>query len=131
MNAGNDYQVKVSCIDPGASADGWTKAFTIKPAAAIALISPNGGELWQVKRSYNITWRSTGIDNVRIELYKETEPETVISTGTPAGNGKYTWTIPANQPQGANYKIKISGVEVGISDTGDKFFSITGNANGN
>ena len=125
MNAGNDYQVKVNCIDPGAAAEGWTKAFTIKPASSIVLLSPNGGELWQVKRSYNITWRSTGIDNVRIELYKGTALETVISTGTPAGNGEYTWTIPANQPQGANYKIKISGVEVGISDTGDRVFSIT------
>jgi hypothetical protein len=127
MNTGNDYQVKVSCIDPGATAEGWAKAFSIKPASSIALLSPNGGEVWQVKRSYDITWRSTGIDKVKIELYKGTALETVISTGTPAGNGKYTWTIPANQPQGANYKIKISGVDAGIniSETGDRFFSIT------
>jgi len=126
MNTGNDYQVKVSCIDPGATAEGWTNVFTIKPAPSITLLSPNGGEVWQVKQGYNITWRSTGIDNVRIELYKGTILETVISTGTPAGTGKYTWTIPANQSQGANYKIKISGVDADISDTSDRVFSITG-----
>jgi hypothetical protein len=131
MNTGNDYQVKVSCIDPGATAEGWTKVFSIKPAPSLTLISPNGGEVWQVKRSYNITWRSTGIDKVKIELYKGTELETVISAGTPAGSGKYTWTIPANQPQGANYKIKISGVEIDLSDTGDRVFSITGTSTGN
>jgi hypothetical protein len=72
---------------------------------------------------------STGIDSVKIELYKGTVLETMISAGTPAGTGKYTWTIPANHPQGTNYKIKISGVEVGISDTGDRVFSITAAGN--
>ena len=126
MESGNDFQVKVSCIDTGVTAVGWSNAFSIKPAPSIALLSPTGGEVWQVKRGYDITWRSSGIGNIKIELYKGTELKTLISASTPAATGKYTWTIPANHPQGTKYKIKISGVEVDLSDTGDGFISIIG-----
>jgi len=126
MPAGSDYQVKVTCIDAGVIAKDLSRAFSIKPAPFIALLSPNGGEVWKVKQSYDITWRSGGIDNVKIELYKGTVLKTVISAGTPAATGKYTWTIPANHPQGTNYKIKITSVDTGLTldETSDSPFSI-------
>ncbi|MCX6580129.1 MAG: SBBP repeat-containing protein [Candidatus Aminicenantes bacterium] len=126
MPTGSDYQVKVTCIDQGVIAKDLSKTFSIKPAASIALISPNGGEIWKVKKSVDITWRSGGIDNIKIELYKGTLLKTVVSASTPAATGKYTWTIPANHPQGTKFKIKISSVDAGLnlSDAGDSYFSI-------
>jgi hypothetical protein len=104
----------------------WSNAFSIKPAPATALLSPNGGEIWKVKQGVDIMWRSSGINNIKIELYKGTALKTVISASTPAATGKYTWTIPANHQQGTKFKIKITSVDTGsnLSDTGDGFFSI-------
>ena len=126
MPAGDDYQVKVTGIDAGVIAKDLSRAFSIKPGPFIALLSPNGGEVWRVKQSYDIAWRSGGIDNVKIELYKGTVLKTVIMASTPAAIGKYTWTIPANHPQGTNYKIKITGVDTGLTldETSDSPFSI-------
>ena len=49
MPFGSDFKVKVTCIDAGVIAGDSSKAFSIKPAPSIALISPNGGEVWQCK----------------------------------------------------------------------------------
>ncbi|MCX6584297.1 MAG: hypothetical protein NT166_29325 [Candidatus Aminicenantes bacterium] len=108
-------------------ADSLKPGFDLK-ARSLKLTLPNGGETWNPRRSYDITWRSGGIDNVRIELYKGTVLKTVICASTPAGTGKYTWTIPANIPQGIKYKIKISSVDVGLnlSDAGNDYFTIAG-----
>jgi len=126
MPFGNDYKMKVIAIDPGVTASDSSQLFSIKPAPALQVISPNGGEVWHLKQSYTITWSSIGIDNVKIELYKGMELKTVIAASTPAGTGKTTWTIPANHPQGTQFKIKITAVAPGVtvSDTGDNWFSI-------
>jgi uncharacterized repeat protein (TIGR02543 family) len=110
-------------------ADSLKPGFDLK-ALSIKLTSPNGGEIWNPQKSYDITWHSGGIDNVKIELYKGTVLNTVICASTSAGTGKYTWTIPANILQETKYKIKISSVDVGLnlSDAGNDYFSIKGMA---
>jgi uncharacterized repeat protein (TIGR02543 family) len=110
-------------------ADSLKTAFDLK-ALSIKITSPNGGETWNPRKSYDITWRSGGINNVKIELYKGTILKTVICASTPAGTGKYTWTIPTDLPQGSKYKIKISSVDVGLnlSDAGNDYFTIAGNS---
>jgi uncharacterized repeat protein (TIGR02543 family) len=126
MPFGNDFKVKVTCIDPGVIAGDSSKAFSIKPAPSIASISPNGGEVWHLKGNADITWRAMGIDNVKIELYKGTALKTVIAGSVPAGTGKYTWAVPANYSQGMKFKIKISSVDAGVNlnDISDSWFSI-------
>ncbi|MCX6581461.1 MAG: SBBP repeat-containing protein [Candidatus Aminicenantes bacterium] len=126
MPFGNDYQVKVSCVDPGVIAKDLSMMFSIKPAPSIFLISPNGGEIWKVKQGVDITWRSLGIDNIKIELYKGTVLKTEILASTPAATGKYTWAIPANHALGTKFKIKISCVDTGVNlnDISDSWFSI-------
>jgi len=126
LRSGNNYQIKISCSDVGVMAEDATANFTILPTAALSLNYPVGTEIWQVKRSYDITWGSSGIDNIKIELYKGAALNTVISESTPAAAGKYTWTVPANQVLGSDYKIKISSVDAGInlSDAGKSAFTI-------
>ncbi len=127
MHAGNDFQVKISAVDPGVIAGDTSAAFSIFPTAYIALNSPNGGQLWQAGRSYDITWSASGINDIKIELYKGGLFYSVISESTPAAALKFTWTIPTGQPLGSNYKIKVSCIDVGVnlSDDSDNMFSIT------
>jgi protocatechuate 3,4-dioxygenase beta subunit len=126
MRAGNNYQVKISAVDAGVMAEDISNAFSIVPLAALTLNYPVAADVWQVKRSYDITWGSSGINDIKIELYKGAALNTVISESAPAAAGKFTWTVPASQTLGSDYKIKISSVEVGInlSDTSKSAFSI-------
>jgi protocatechuate 3,4-dioxygenase beta subunit len=126
MRSGNNYQIRISAIDVGVMADDTTANFTILPTAALVLNYPVGTEVWQVKRSYDITWGSSGIDNIKIELYKGAALNTVISESTPAAAGKYTWTVPANQTLGSDYIIRISSVDAGVnlSDISKSAFTI-------
>jgi len=127
VSAGNDYTIKISSIDPGIIANDTSPAFSIVPTAGLTLNSPVGGEVWQVKRSYDITWGSSGINNIKIELYKGAVVNTEIIASTPAAPGKFTWTVPASQTPGNDYKIKITCLDAGInaSDTSKSAFSIT------
>ncbi|MCX6581167.1 MAG: hypothetical protein NT166_13390, partial [Candidatus Aminicenantes bacterium] len=83
--------------------------FTILPTAALSLNYPVGTEVWQVKRSYDITWGSSGIDNIKIELYKGATLNTVVSESTPAAAGKYTWTVRADQSITGQADTIVSG----------------------
>src|SRR3989338_7342012 len=40
------------------------------PQASITVTSPNGGETWKQGETHNITWTSSGVGNVIIQLYK-------------------------------------------------------------
>jgi len=44
MPIGNDYQVKVTCIDPGVMAKDLSRTFSVKPAPSFTLLSPNGAK---------------------------------------------------------------------------------------
>ncbi|MBU2447466.1 MAG: hypothetical protein KJ666_18085 [Bacteroidetes bacterium] len=81
--------------------------FTISPAPAISILSPNGGESWQVGTNQNITWTSTSISNVKIEYTTNNGTSwSIIIATTPASNGSYSWVIP-NTPS-SQCKVRIS-----------------------
>lgn len=75
----------------------------------IIVKSPNGGESWANGTTKTITWTKVGQPgaNVKIELYKAGVLNSVISSLTP-NDGVYSWYIPAFQPIGTDYKIKIT-----------------------
>jgi len=126
MLAGNDYQVRVLASDAAVKADDLSGTFSILPQAAIVVNAPNGNQVWQVARNYDITWGAGGINNIKIELYRGSVLNAVISENTPAPSGKWTWSIPVNQPLGTDYQIKISSLDPGLNlcDEGDGPFSI-------
>lgn len=78
----------------------------------IKVTSPHGGESWAKGTTETITWESYGNPgaNVKIELYKYGVLNSVISSKTP-NDGVYSWHIPALQPIGTDYKIKITSYE--------------------
>jgi hypothetical protein len=96
----------------------------------ITVTSPNGGETWAQGSTHNITWTSSGVDNVMIELDKNS-----LVTGwhliysVPASAGSYSWTVPSSgsavPPIGLDYKIKIwDTTNSSITDSSDNYFTI-------
>lgn len=93
----------------------------------IQVLSPNGGERWELKGTYMIKWKTLGMDFVDIELVSEATGTQRISIAkkVPASIGEYLWTIPTDLPPGNLYKIKIlDSSDPSIYDESDGFFSI-------
>ena len=112
QTAGTDYRVKVSSVTDttvtGQSAADF--AITAAPKPTITITTPNGSEIWQRGIAHTITWTSTSVTgNVKIELYKGGTLDSAIAASV-ANNGTYSWTIPATQTAGTNYKVKIISV---------------------
>jgi len=93
----------------------------------VSILSPVGGENWQVGTLHNITWSSSNITNLRIELSTDngsTWP-TLIVGSTPASTGSYPWTIP-NLPS-AQCRVRISDASnPSVFDISDAPFTIVG-----
>jgi len=91
----------------------------------ITIISPNGGEIWELGSSQEITWTSENIGNkVDISLFRS---NSLISNYSSIDNdGSYNYFIPQNSNISNNYKIKISSsLEDDIYDWSDGNFSIS------
>src|SRR5215471_3640152 len=92
----------------------------------ITVISPNGGEVWGIGTTHNVTWNSTNLSgNVKIEVSRTggTLPWTVITANTP-NDGSYSWAVPG--PATTQARIRITSlVEPGVSDTSDANFTIS------
>ncbi len=106
---------------------------------SITVVSPNGGERWEVgdAKPFDITWKSTGLSLVSLYL-KFTDGATCYLKDANASNGKTQVWIGANSVcQNINrtvvdgqYKIFIvnsaddRNKEIGVSDESDNYFSI-------
>lgn len=99
-------------------------------ALSHAVLSPDGGEKWQVNTSYTIRWTYSGDlgPTVKIELLKGAMLDRLIVLRTPIGangEGSYRWKIPGDQAPGSNYKIRITSRKyTSYIDTSDRYFKI-------
>jgi len=111
-----------------------TASFTVQPAniaqPSITVTSPNGGETWKIGETHNITWASTGVNNVMIELDKN-NPNAGwhLVYSAPASVGSYSWTIPSAISEtlstASDYKIKIwDTTNASVTDSSDNYFTI-------
>ncbi|NIO20477.1 MAG: hypothetical protein GTN76_06985, partial [Candidatus Aenigmarchaeota archaeon] len=90
----------------------------------IKVLSPNGGETWETGGRYTIRWTSKGIQgNIRIILQSPGRSDK-IAERVPLTRGSYSYTIPANIPEGYKYKISIMTPDGKRKDASDGFFSI-------
>ena len=95
---------------------------------SVTVVSPNGGEAWQVGNTYDFQWNVVGDDKIIINLDN-------IDTGARYGTfnsvggidaapGHISWTVRnVNLPLG-RYKAVISGYHNGYIDYSDNYFSI-------
>jgi len=98
---------------------------SVPSSDSITVMSPNGGESWQVGTNQNLTWISTGsIANVKVEYSTNSGSSWNIITGSAANTGNYSWTIP-NTPSSTCLTRVSDAANAGINDTSNGVFSIT------
>ena len=91
---------------------------------SIIVIWPNGGETWSKKSTQSIEWEAKGVGDVRIELVKDNKVVRRISRQTSADLGVYDWRMPAGQPTGDSYKVRITDLRKGVYDESDEVFRV-------
>ncbi|MCK4416669.1 MAG: right-handed parallel beta-helix repeat-containing protein [Candidatus Latescibacteria bacterium] len=126
----NTVRVKVQAVDAYSTVlveDESDRDFTILPS--IALTSPNGGELWQGRSTYDVTWTiiGSGIDHIRL-LYStdsgNSYPDTIASTVPDTGS--YAWEVPAINSNTVRVKVQVLDAygTVLVEDQSDGDFTI-------
>lgn len=92
--------------------------------ASVAVVAPNGGEIWDGNSQKNITWTSSNVANVKIEYTSNNGTSwNVIAASVPATPASYTWTVPNIGTTQA--KVRISDVaSATTSDISNATFTI-------
>jgi len=124
------YWVRVSNSCGDANSD--TAIITVTGSAAISInvVSPNGGDSWPAGSTQSIHWTYTGNPGsyVKIELLKGGVVDQTIKSSTPkgrGGSGSRSWTIPADQAPGTDYRIRVTSTSnSAYTDTSDSDFTI-------
>jgi hypothetical protein len=108
---------------------------------SITVITPNGGEVWNIGEINTIEWSTSddgGSDaKVSIQLFRvfevdsggyDRDDEYISTVAFVSDTGSYIWTIPDGLSEGNLYKIKIiktlENPTVSLSDFSDTSFSI-------
>jgi len=110
----------------------WDYQYPIKATPSITVISPNGGEQWQIGNTYQITWKSQGISKVDISACRSEDPFSCVrigpNEGVDAHLGKYDWNIKqllGFVEPGSRLKIRIIEYKNPAAiDFSDRYFSI-------
>ncbi|MCK4825201.1 carboxypeptidase regulatory-like domain-containing protein, partial [bacterium] len=145
---GSNYKIRIEDADDASTKDESDSYFSIVEGEAKSLYvtSPNGGQEWWIGKTYDITWNSTGIDEINIWLVDEAQENVQctlsgmccstcgnwrpIASKIPAYKGSYPWTVPIDQTTGREYKILIRTVPDNCFDNcppldmSDNYFSI-------
>ncbi len=107
----------------GSLSDISNSVFTIYSEPFITVISPNGGEIWRVDSTYNITWASAGIGiNVKIEYSINNGSDWMSIADTTPDTETYPWIIPFAPSDSC--LVRIASLDGSISDTSDSVFTI-------
>ena len=124
LSSGSDYKIKITSINTSSINDWSNSTFTIPDADYITVTRPNGGENWQKGSSHVITWDDNISGNVKIELYKGSSLNSIISSSTES-DGYYMWNMATNLSSGSDYKIKITSINTSsINDWSNSTFTI-------
>lgn len=124
----NSYQCKIKISDAvnGSPFDESDNNFTItnQTVKSLTIISPNGGEDWEAGTKQNITWSSSAVNNVKVELTtdKGNSWQTLAANVT---GGAYEWNISENL-NSTQCQIRLSDAnEAEISDISNGTFTIS------
>src|SRR2546425_339897 len=101
-------KVRVTDASDSTVTDASDAAFTI--LAGFTLSSPNGGEVWTVGSSQNITWTTGGsVPNVKLAYSTDggsTHP--ILITASAPNTGTFAWTVPDDIS--STVKVRVTNV---------------------
>ncbi len=116
-------KVRISDAADGYPSDVSDATFSIVLQSALTVLSPNGGESWTSGTSQNITWTSTNVSDVKIELSTNNGANwTTIAENTPS-DGLFEWVVPSVSSSLCRIRITDRG-ESQVSDISDDNFTI-------
>jgi lysophospholipase L1-like esterase len=91
---------------------------------SLALLYPNGGEIWHATSKPFITWEAQGLSgNATIQYSVNNGTNWITLATVSAALGSYEWTIPYNISSECKVKITVDG----MSDESENTFSIIEN----
>ncbi|MCK5160173.1 MAG: hypothetical protein KAQ99_01240, partial [Candidatus Aureabacteria bacterium] len=139
----NITTTNITATREGGSSISSTVPYFVVEMPIVKLAAPNGGQVWRVGQTEEITWKSVasvaGDTNasVRITTTNSTNISEYVDlqTGVTMGNESYNWTIPADMSGtnliGANARIGIidNNLSADNYDISDAVFEIKGDLN--
>lgn len=116
------YQIRVVNANGQSNTVNFTIVKSTTTIPSITVVSPNGGERLVMGNTYQIQWKSIGIERLMIGLQGPSS-RTVIADVS-ASVGQYSWTAPTDIVGSTSYKILIGDAKSPLSDESDNYFSI-------
>ncbi len=113
----------------------WEEPCETVATSSVTVLSPNGGETWEIGKTYEIKWNlnTSSTNSLNVVLFDNSGKEEIITSVSP-GTKTYSWKIPAKLGSmtlaGDNYKIGVYEVlgstnpVAGHYDLSDATFSI-------
>jgi len=129
MDANGSNQTRIT-FNSNSDTPFWARpGFHVTPGV-VALTTPNGGEIWPAGSTQNISWTSSGVSNVMLQVSTDGGGawETIV-TSNPANTGSYQWTLPLTATAGAIIQISDAS-NSSVSDQSDATFIIYNPAEG-
>lgn len=130
--APGNYYIRVGTVNPAVIGNG--PVIAVKACDGIGVLSPNGGENWQMDTKMNVRWSKIGCwtGTVKLILLQDGKHMGVIASGLPL-SGIYAWPVGHTDKgvfRGQGFKVRAMkeyGVFVPIhpiADNSDNAFSI-------
>lgn len=89
----------------------------------ITVLQPNGGEVWQIGSTYEITWNSVEYTGL-IDIFLILQGQELSLAESQPDNGSWNWTIADFLEPGSSYSIRVSAASGTIEDDSDDYFTI-------
>jgi hypothetical protein len=126
---GSDYKIRVTSNDDTAIKDNSDAFFSVSAGPpTITVLSPNGGETFELGQSVPLSWVDNIASNVAINLLKGGTVLRNISSST-ASDGSHTWTVPADLTPASDYKVRVTDLSnTVLKDNSDANFTISAGA---
>lgn len=125
LSSSSLYQIKVTNVSDS-SDDGYSSYFTIS-GRSISVTFPSSTSTWYGGTSYAIGWNANNAGSfVKIELYKNGNYDSTISSTSYSYTGTYTysWRVPTSLSLGSSYQIKITSKSYSSVYDYSDYFSI-------
>jgi hypothetical protein len=126
---GSDYKIRVTSNDDTAIKDNSNAFFSVSTGPpTITVLSPNGGETFELGQSLPLSWVDNITSNVAINLLKGGTVLRNISPDTPS-DGSFTWTVPSDLTPASDYKVRVTDLSnTALKDNSDANFTISAGA---
>lgn len=98
-------------------------ASDLPASPTLSLTAPNGGESWEIGSTHAITWSSSGLAWLKIELSRDggsSYSETLVDP-VPASAGSFNWLITGPPTSDARVRVSTSTITPASDESNDDF----------